>query len=220
MEGHIIVTGGSGFLGQHICRIASERGAQVVSISRSGKPTSLVEPVEKGIHWVAADIFHPADWSQYVGGCRAVIHCIGVLEQNVAADITHEKLIFEAAQLVGREAEKQGVPKFIFISASAGPPGTPASYIDSKRKAEAFLSTLSFDLAILRPAMIFGPEKGDVRIKRLFSVLLHVPLLRNKLRPIRPLPVQTVAQAAFCAVWNPKATGVLPVDDIEALGKG
>ena len=215
--GHILITGGNGFLGKQIALLADSKGIPVVSIARSGKPVNI--PVNN-VTWVAADIFEPELWRAQLQDCDAVIHCIGILEEDESKGITHEKMIFETARIVGNEAEHAGIKKFVFISAGSGPPGTPDSYIDNKRKAEDYLTNRKFKLAILRPGMIYGAEKPEsMRIEKVISLLLKIPFIKNKLKPGRPLPVAAVATASLYAAKKEEVKGILTVDDIDAIYK-
>ncbi|HEV8083725.1 MAG TPA: hypothetical protein VGP55_11010 [Chitinophagaceae bacterium] len=56
---HIIVMGGSGFVGKQVGKLASSKRILVVSISRSGKPPGINDEEYKTVTWVAADVFDP-----------------------------------------------------------------------------------------------------------------------------------------------------------------
>src|SRR3954468_8182036 len=51
-----IVLGGSGFLGQRLCRALLASGARVRSISRSGRPRSNSQIWWSDVEWIAAPI--------------------------------------------------------------------------------------------------------------------------------------------------------------------
>jgi nucleoside-diphosphate-sugar epimerase len=218
MDDHILVTGGSGFVGQHICRTAASMNLRVVSISRSGKPHGFKCNNESLITWVKADIFEAETWNKYLNECSAVIHCIAVLFQNPADNITHERFIYKSACIVGDEAFKSRVRKFVFISAAVIPVISPGSYNEAKRKAEVYLSGLNMHLAILRPSLLYGDEKPVIKLFSAgINLLAKIPGLKSRLAPMRALPVVSLAKAALVAAIDKTIQGILTVDDIERI---
>jgi uncharacterized protein YbjT (DUF2867 family) len=216
----IVITGGNGFLGKQICKAVADAGLEAISISRSGKPEGICADDYKNVQWVAADVFAPNDWNKYLKGAKAVIHCIGILEEDPSKGLTHERMIYETARIAGIEAEKAGVGKFVYLSASAGPPGTPDSYVDCKRKAEDCLSDKNFDLAVLRPGMLYGKEKPDtIRTKNVLKLIGAIPLIGKKVKEDHPLDVQVVARIAMMAALDESIKGVLSVQQIDKLYK-
>ncbi len=211
----LLVTGANGFLGSHICRIANESGVQVIGITRSTIPTDL----PASIQWAIADVLESDDWQTHLQNCFAVIHCIGTLEQNSATQTTHKRVIYQSAQRVGQAAHDAGVKKFVFISASGAPPGTPKTYLQSKRRAEQFLTTLGMNLVILRPSAIYGAERPEsLKRKALMERLRRLPFIGWRMRDNKPLAVELVARAAVRAAIDDSITGLLKADEIERLG--
>lgn len=214
---HIVITGGNGFLGRHIARLASEQGIKVISISRSGKPEDLGAGYDH-VQWVAADVFDAATWEEHLQGCIALIHSIGTYEENQAKGITHERMNYQSSVVAGEAAQQAGVPKFVYISAAGGGPGAADSYTASKRKAEQALQAMHFSLAILRPSLMYGEENpASMEWYRSMMKEMEDPAKREKMYPSRPLPVATVAAVAVQCAVNTQMTGVLNVDDIDKL---
>lgn len=213
----ILVTGGSGFLGTEICRLANERFIKVISLSKSGKPDSLQQQYAS-VTWLSADIFDIESWKAYLKQCYAVIHCIGILEEHIERGITYEKMILGSAMLTGDEAKDSGIKKFVYVSAGAAAPGTPEGYMKNKRAAEQYLTSLNIDLTILRPGMIYGPQRPEtISENEAIQKLLHDPDVYPGLKENRPLPVSTVAGCALKVATGQLRKRVLSVDDMDEL---
>ncbi|EEA23050.1 hypothetical protein TMatcc_001913 [Talaromyces marneffei ATCC 18224] len=82
----LVVAGGSGFLGSRICKHASVRGWEVVSLSRSGEPqwdTVTASKERPGwasdVEWAKADILKPSTYKPYLKDATAVVHSMGIL---------------------------------------------------------------------------------------------------------------------------------------------
>jgi len=218
MQKHLLITGGNGFLGKQICRLASTAGIPVVSISRTGKPKGIIENDFRNVSWIEADVFDPDTWAQHLLDCLAVIHCIGILEEDPVKGLTYQKMILESASIVGRTARLCGVQKFVYISAGAGAPETPASYMENKISAEHLLNSLGMELTILKPGMLYGDERPETIMENAeIQKLLKNPQIGPRLMPNRPLPVNTAARVALHAAMTPGFSGKLSVDDMEKL---
>lgn len=210
--------GGNGFLGKQICEMASQQGISVISVARSGQPKGIQEEDYQNVTWVAGDVFTPATWESHLDNCFAVIHCIGILEEQAESNTTYEKMILQSATIVGTAAKLHGVQSFVYISAGAAAPDTPAGYMKNKLAAEAFLQSLDIDLTILKPGMLYGTERPEtIAENEELQKLLDDPFIGPQLRPNRPLPVATVARIALYAATREHFCQKLYVDDMEKL---
>jgi uncharacterized protein YbjT (DUF2867 family) len=214
----IAVTGGRGFLGRAVCRAAAQAGLDVLSFGRSPCPPAGSLP--PNVHCRQADLFDPAAWAPYLDGCTAVVHTVGTLVENPAEGRTYERLIFQAAKVAGDMAVKLGVPRFVFVSADGPRPGTPPSYMDNKRRAEAYLAKLAFTLVVARPSLIYGADRPEsLAARQRIERLARLPFVGPRLVRSRPLSVETVARALVRAALDPSVRGVLQIEDLERLGK-
>lgn len=167
-----IITGGSGFFGQHLIKNLSEHGFEI-------KNLDILNPVEKtaGVKFISADVRDKEAMEREISAGDIVIHNAalvpltrddrGFLEVNV-----------EGTRHVLEASAKAGVKKFIFISSSSvygippngGPidENTPFSpfeaYGKSKVEAESICEEYKnrLDISILRPRTIIGPGRMGI----------------------------------------------------------
>jgi NADH dehydrogenase len=218
MKKHILITGGNGFVGKQICKLANHQSIQIVCISRSGYPKGIIEEEYSNVKWIAGDVFNPVAWKEYLANCSAVIHSIGIIEEISEKGITFKKMILDSTKFVGIAAKAAGVKKFVFISAGAAAPETPKAYMERKTAAEEFLKSLDFNLTILKPGLIYGEEKPETLIEQAtIANLLDDPYIGPQIRPNRPLHVNVISKVALYAAINESVNGSLSVDDMETL---
>eukprot|EP00667_Euglena_gracilis_P009414 EG_transcript_9571 len=75
----LLVLGGSGYLGQRICRYAVKNGYRVVSLSRRGPPP-IIDDFLAEVKWRKGDATNPATVQMLiVEGFDAVVHAVGLL---------------------------------------------------------------------------------------------------------------------------------------------
>jgi uncharacterized protein YbjT (DUF2867 family) len=217
MSKRLIVTGGDGFIGRHVCRIAVAQGHQVVSIARAGRG-DVQGDWANSVEWVAANVLQPETWRDRLQGADAVIHCVGIMREHPRTGETYERINDDSTEIVAWEAEHAGVPRFVFLSADTPKQLVPDRFIEAKRRAEQSLRRSQLRESVLRPAFVYGDERPATMVgARLLQAAGHVPGLHDLIHPNRPLRVEQVALAAVRAATDEGYEGVISIDNIEYL---
>ncbi|XP_044506592.1 uncharacterized protein At1g32220, chloroplastic-like [Mangifera indica] len=208
----ILVFGGNGFVGSHICREALERGLTVHSLSRSGRP-SYQDSWTNSIVWHQGDLLSPDSLKSALTGVTSVISCVGGFGSN-----SHMYKINGTANINAVIAATElGVKKFVYISAADF--GLVnyllRGYYEGKRATEAeLMKKLPHGGVILRPGFIHGTRRvGQMKLPLsiigapLEMILKHAKLL-SKIPLIGPLfippvHVTSVAKVAVTAATDP-----------------
>lgn len=217
----LLVLGGNGFVGSHICIEALAYGLNVSSLSRSGK-SSLHDPWANDIVWHQGDLLSPDSLGNALNGVTSVISCVGGFGSNSYMYDINGTANINAI----RVASEQGVKRFVYISAADF--GLVnyllKGYFAGKRSTETeLLDKFQHGGAILRPGFIHGTRRvGSVHIPLsiigapLEMVLQHAkPLTRLPLIGplfIPPVNVTSVAKVAVRAAVDPAfPSGVVDV---------
>nr|KJB55156.1 hypothetical protein B456_009G066100 [Gossypium raimondii] len=109
----LLVLGGNGFVGSHICREALNRGLAVASLSRSGG-SSLQDSWAKNVTWHKGNLLSSDSWKEALDGVTSVISCIGGFGSN-----SYMYKINGTANINAiRAAGDKGVKRFVYISAA------------------------------------------------------------------------------------------------------
>lgn len=156
----LAVTGGTGFVGTHLIRLARERGHPVRALTRAWRPP------EDGVDWIEGALERPESLAKLCQGCDVVIHIAGAINARTRA-------AFEAINAGGTAnmidaARKGGVRRFIHISSLAAREPQLSNYGWSKAKSERIVAASGLDWTIVRPPAVYGP--GDRETFELFRM--------------------------------------------------
>ncbi|XP_024958762.1 uncharacterized protein At1g32220, chloroplastic [Cynara cardunculus var. scolymus] len=219
----LLVLGGNGFVGSHICKEALERGLSVASLSRSGK-SSIQEPWASKVSWHQGDLLSGDSWKEALGGVTSVISCVGGFGSN-----SHMYKVNGTANINAvRAAAEKGIKRFVYISASDF--GVVnyllQGYYDGKRATETELLTrFPYGHVILRPGFIYGTRRvGSMKlplgvigsplemVMQYAKPLNQVPIVGPLLTP--PVDVKAVAKVAVRGATDP----VFPPGIVDVYG--
>jgi len=156
----LAVTGGTGFVGSHLLRLAIEQGYDVRALTRGWKPP------EDEIAWVDGALDRPETLAKLCSGADAVIHVAGAINARNRAG-------FEAINVAGTAnmidaARKAGVRRFVHVSSLAAREPELSAYGWSKMRSEKLVAASGLNWTIVRPPAVYGP--GDRETLELFRM--------------------------------------------------
>lgn len=156
----LAVTGGTGFVGQHLIRIAGERGLTVRALARREQPP------QPHVTWIEGALDTPDRLAALIAGADAVIHIAGVIKATGRADFAAGNAAGTAA--IVEAAQATGVRRFVQVSSLAAREPGLSDYGWSKREGEALVMASALDWTIVRPPAIYG--RGDREMLELFRM--------------------------------------------------
>jgi uncharacterized protein YbjT (DUF2867 family) len=178
----ILVLGGTGFVGRHLCKELARLQYRVTVPTRSKVQTVQSLP---SLDLVQADVHDPAALARLVRGHDAVVNLVAILHgTSFEFQRTHVDLVKKIVQA----CLDSGVTRLVHVSALGAASDAPSMYQRSKAAGEAVIQDSALDWTVLRPSVMFG--EGD-RFLNLFARL-------QKLVPIMPL---AGADTLFQPVW-------------------
>ena len=208
MKQPILIFGGSGFIGQALCKEAIQRNIPVISISKHGKPKGhdlwMTHPL---LTWVTMDIFRESEWRDYVKNCRCCINLIGILFEQPKKGLTYDKMIVQSNRLIAQEAE-QHRKNYLFLSAKGGPSG----YVRVKKQAEEEVMTLTTTTIIIRSGLVVTKRQPMTYLQGVgIKGLTHCPLLKKQANKVYPTPLKVLVSCILNTMEQPTS---LLVSDI------
>jgi NADH dehydrogenase len=140
-------------------------------------------------------------------GCDAVVHLVGIIEENRPKGVTFERIHVRGTRTVVEEAKAAGVQRFVHMSANGARADGASVYQTTKWRAEEIVRGAGFEAhVIFRPSIVFGdPGEGRVEFaSRLADTLVEpfpvLPILGDGQYEIQPVHVTAVAAAFAAAV--------------------
>lgn len=156
----LAVTGGTGFMGAHLLRIAREQGYELRALTRGWRPP------EDGIEWVEGALDRPDSLLKLCTGADAIVHIAGLINAPDRAGFDAVNVGGTAAMI--DSARKAGVKRFIHISSLAAREPELSDYGWSKAKSERLVAASGLEWTIVRPPAVYGP--GDRETFELFKM--------------------------------------------------
>jgi len=114
----VLVTGASGFVGQHLVAALAAQGLSVRALYHSHKPVAT-HLLQANIEWVCCDLLDIYAVEEAFVGIKQVYHCAAIIsfEPDEEAQMMHFNV--ESTAHVVDEAVRCGVEKLIYISSIA-----------------------------------------------------------------------------------------------------
>jgi uncharacterized protein YbjT (DUF2867 family) len=194
----ILVLGGTGFVGRHVCEKLSRLNYRITVPTRRRINAQSVQHLPM-LDVIEADIHDPAALAALVAGHDAVVNLVAVLHGDEAA---FERAHVALPQKLAAACKQVGVPRIVHVSALGAALDAPSMYQRSKARGEAALQAAGLDLTVLRPSVIFGADDKFLNLfAKLQSVFPVMPLAGATTR-FQPVWVEDVAQAVVNCLHN------------------
>jgi len=154
----VLVTGGTGFIGTHLCRELDDRGHEVTALSRHPEEAALPDSVET----VVGDVTAYDSIQSAVEGQDAVVNLVALspLFKPKGGDDRHFEVHLDGTENVVEAAEEADVDYLLQLSALGADPDGSTAYIRSKGRAEEVVRNSGLAYTIVRPSVVFG-EGGE-----------------------------------------------------------
>jgi uncharacterized protein YbjT (DUF2867 family) len=168
---NILVLGGTGFVGSHLCERFKGLQYRATVPTRNKAAASNASSFVDIVH---ADVHDEATLARLVAGHEAVVNLVAILH---GSSFEFQRVHVELVRKIARACTQSGVLRVVHVSALGAAGDAPSMYQRSKAAGEAVLHDSGVHWTVLRPSVMFG--EGDqflALFARLQSILPVMPL--------------------------------------------
>ena len=173
MPRRVFVTGASGFVGSAVVEELLSRNFAVSALVNRRPLTTGIGQVQS----IKGDLFDDRALDDAMRGCDAVIHLVGIILEKPARGITFERIHYQGTKTVVNAAKRNGVKRFIHMSALGTRPDAASNYHKTKFAAEEYLRASGLEWTIFRPSLIHGPAGEFMRMEARWARRTAPPFL-------------------------------------------
>ena len=177
----VLVVGATGFVGGRLVESLRSAGHEVVAFSRSASRTEFPDDVEI----FEGDLGDPASLEGLCEGVDAAYYLIHSLTAENFAELDRSY-----ARRFRELASAAGVDRVIYLSGISGDERNLSPHLASRREVESVLEAGSFDLTVLRAAIVIGAKSASFRIVDDLTDRLPVMVVPKWVRtPCQPIGI-------------------------------
>ncbi|MFP7722927.1 complex I NDUFA9 subunit family protein [Lysobacter sp. A3-1-A15] len=202
---HVVVLGGTGFVGHHLVPRLLADGHRVTVLSR-GIGDAARARFSRDASLIEGDVHDRAFLGAVMDDADAVVNLVGILNERGDDGLEFNRVFVELLDTLVDAMQANGVRRLLQMSALHAGDGD-SHYLQARGLAEARVRTSGLDWTLLRPSVIAGP--GDGLFCRFDGLLKYLPVM-----PIggaeacfQPVWVGDVAEAFARALANPASVG-------------
>lgn len=171
---NVLVTGGTGFVGQYLCEELVDRGHDVTALARTPDEESVPEGVEMALGDVTA-------YDSMVGAFEGRDAVVNLVSPSPLFTPKGGNKMYERIHLGGTEncieaAREHDVERFIQMSGLGADPTGVTHYIRAKGRAENAVKESGLEWTIFRPSVIFGDGAEFLEFTRKLTPPVLAPL--------------------------------------------
>jgi NADH dehydrogenase len=202
---NVLVLGGTGFVGRHVCEALNRAGIYVTVATRR-LPARSVQMLPF-VTVVQADVHDPQALAALVHGHDAVVNLVAILHGDRAS---FDKVHVQLPRQIAHACVQAGVRRLLHVSALGADQQGPSLYQRSKAQGEAALQSEvvhGLQLTVLRPGVIFGADDAFINLFASLQAIAPVVPLAGARTRFQPVWVQDVAQAILHALQQRDTIG-------------
>ncbi|UNK48063.1 complex I NDUFA9 subunit family protein [Lysobacter sp. S4-A87] len=202
---HVVVLGGTGFVGRHLVARLLQGGDRVTVLSRGVDPGKRAQR-PPGASLIEGDVSDRGFLSAVLDDANAVINLTGILNEKGDRGDGFERVFVGITESLIAAMKDMGVRRLLQMSALNAGHGD-SHYLQSRGRAEQRVRASGLDWTLFRPSVIAGP--GDGLFCRFDSLLRFAPVLpigRADAR-FQPVWVGDVVEAFVRALDDRRSVG-------------
>jgi uncharacterized protein YbjT (DUF2867 family) len=182
---HIVIIGGTGFVGRALVARLQQDGHHIKLLSRNLN-AHLLRLLPPGVDLINTDVHSQAALEKHFRGADAVINLVGILNESGDNGRGFHRVHVELTQKIIAACGAAGVKRLLQMSSLNAGRGE-SYYLKSRGQAEAAVKQSDLQWTIFQPSVIFGVGDGlFTRFAQLLRLAPVMPLARagTKFAPV------------------------------------
>ncbi|MFM7330450.1 MAG: NAD(P)H-binding protein, partial [Brachymonas sp.] len=148
----IIILGGTGFIGRHICEKLIRTGHEVTVLTRKVENARPIQMLP-GLQALRCSVRDLQQLTQAAMGHDALINLVAILHGN---EEEFERVHVALPQTIVAACKAAGIARVVHMSSLGAAMDAPSAYQRSKGRGEQVFVESGLDVTLLRPSVVFG----------------------------------------------------------------
>lgn len=172
ITGMILVTGGTGFIGQTLVRQLVAMGSPVRTLLRPSTKSPAL-PIGVPVEVAVCSLLDERGLRAAMKGVDVVFHLASAERESTGADLTHVDV--EGTQMVAQAAAQAGIERIFYLSHIGADRSSAYPVLRAKALAEAAITHSGVPFTIFRSGPVFG--EGDSLFSGLARLMRTLPVV-------------------------------------------
>lgn len=209
----ILITGGTGYIGQHLIPVLIARGHHVRVLAREGS----VSRVPTGATPVVGDALNANSVGSAVCAGDTVIHLVGTPHPSPSKAGEFDRVDLMSIRCTVEAAKRAAISHLVYVSV-AQPAPVMAHYLWVRSLGEAMIREAALTASIVRPWYVLGPGHWWPKMIMPFYKLAEMfPPTRATAERLGLVTIEQLVTAMVREVENPPPRGQRRIIDVPAI---
>jgi uncharacterized protein YbjT (DUF2867 family) len=209
----ILVTGGTGYIGQHLVPLLVARGHRVRVLARE----QSLGRVPAGATAVAGDALDGNSVSAALRSGDTIVHLVGTPHPTPTKADQFDRIDLMSIRCTVQAAKRVAISQLVYVSV-AQPAPVMAHYLWVRSLGETMIREAALTASVVRPWYVLGPGHWWPKLIMPFYKLAEaIPATRATAERLGLVTIEQFVTAMVSAVENPPSPGQRRLIDVPAI---
>ena len=209
----ILITGGTGYVGQRLITALLARGHRVRALARQ----SSTGRVPAGASAVVGNVLDADSVAAAIKPGDTVIHLVGTPHPSPAKAKEFQQVDLPSIRATVTAAQRVKISHLVYVSV-AQPAPMMRAYLEVRAAGEAMIREAKLTATILRPWYILGPGHWwPIALIPIYKITELLPPTRESAQRLGLVTIKQMVQALVAGVENPPTAGAIRIVDVPAI---